>query len=106
MRGGSYALDALEIKGFGAVLTYDGETISIKHKFAGTVTTYVSQIIGVDLKEQRGPFAGKLRIATASSSHKGLMPKEPWKFEFGPKQAEAVMRVYAELMHRTQRGSS
>lgn len=91
-------MDQVIIKGFGATLTFDGEQLSIEHKFGGTVTTYVSQIIGVDLKEQRGPFAGKLRIATASSSHKGLMPKEPWRFEFGAKQAEAVKQVYGALM--------
>ena len=97
-------MDPVTIKGIAATITYDGQQVSIKHRMMGTVTTLVQEILGVDLKEARGPISGKLRIATSSASHRGLMPKQPWEIQFTYKQAEEFKALYLELMQARHRG--
>lgn len=95
-------MDSVEIKGLNGRLMYNATTdeITIKHRGLGHVTAPVGQLIGLDLKEPVGPFPGKLRVAVRADTHRGLMPKEPWHFDFSWKDAEAVKTLYYALVAR------
>jgi hypothetical protein len=91
-------MEPREIKGIGGLVTYDGATIKIKHRMMGWVSAPIHQVIGADLKLARGPFSGKLTIATMSSMHSGMMPKHPWAIEFTYKQAADFQWLHEQLM--------
>jgi hypothetical protein len=87
-----------EIQAVGSKVTYDDQTVKIKHLGHGTVTIPISHVLGVDLEDPRFLKLGHLEIQTTGASHQGLMPTHPLRVTFGKKQADEIHTLYDLLI--------
>jgi hypothetical protein len=87
-----------EIKGLGATITYDGETITIKHRMMGTVTVPIALVMGCELDEPRLLSMGKFRIVTTAARTKGMMPKEPLVVPFAKRQLPEFVALHETVV--------